>query len=211
VTREPTLLQRSEDGASVDAELDTGLRPTDLALIERVWGPARLAIFNALRATPAERREYPQSLHWDWSRKVGDLKLLEARGFGVFCEGQWQGAMLTKTATHVAQLAAAKGKPLVYIDYVESAPWNWSVPAIGQNGRFRGVGSVLMRQAVLQSFDEDFKGRVGLHALPSAERFYAGACRMTAIGHDPTKQNLMYFELPAEEAERFVDDEGGAT
>jgi len=209
MSREPLQLIRRSDGAFVDAELDPALRPADLGLLERSWGPARLDLFNRLQAKGVDRKEFPQSLHWDWTRKLPDLKLLEATGYGIFGDQRWQGAMLTKTVSMVSQAPSTKGMPLVYIDYLEAAPWNWQVPALGVVGEFKGVGSLLFRRAVLQSVAEGFSGRVGLHALPQAEEFYTSACGLDSFGHDPTKQNLMYFELSSEGSARFLNDEGG--
>lgn len=209
MSREPLQIIRRGDGAFVDAELDPALRPADLALLERSWGPTRLDLFNRLQAKGVERKEFPQSLHWDWTRKLSDLKLLEATGFGIFADQRWQGAMLTKTVSMVSQAPASRGMPLVYIDYLEAAPWNWSVSALNVEGEFKGIGSLLFRRAVLQSVAEGFSGRVGLHALPQAEQFYASVCEMDSFGHDPTKQNLMYFELSSEGSARFLNDEGG--
>lgn len=118
--------------------------------------------------------------------------------------------MLTKTATHFARLTEDGGKPLVYIDYLEVAPWNWRVRPLGLNGRLRGAGSILFREAVRQSIREGFHGRVGLHALPQAESYYERVCGMTVVGRDSRKQNLLYFEFSRGQARRFLDD-GGAT
>lgn len=117
--------------------------------------------------------------------------------------------MLTKSATHLARLASEKGKPLIYIEYIEIAPWNWPIPEIGQSGRFRYVGSLLFSRAVEQSFDEGFHGRIGLHSLPQAEGFYAGI-GLAALGRDPTHQNLQYFELSSEQA-RTILKKGGSS
>jgi len=48
----------------------------------------------------------------------------------------------------------------VYIDYVESAPWNIKklMTALGQPQRFRAVGTRLFEAAVLQSQEEGFRG-----------------------------------------------------
>lgn len=202
------LIRRS-DGRPVETLLYGGLRPEDLLLIEREWGPERLGVFQALIASGAPRTEWPQSLHWNWDKKAPELRLLEAQGFGVHADGSWQGAMLTKTASHVVRLSEDRGRPLVYVDYLEAAPWNWRVGPIGQEGRFKGAGSVLFIAAVEQSIEEGFHGRVGLHALPQAERFYTEACGMTCLGPDPAKQNLPYYELPRRKAEEILDT-GGA-
>jgi len=112
--------------------------------------------------------------------------------------------MLTKSGTHFSHLGEAHGKPLVYIDFLEVAPWNWTVPAIGQSGRFAQVGSHLFCRAVQQSFQDGFHGRVGLHALPQSARFYGDACGMVPLGEDEEKDGLVYFELSEAQARRIL-------
>src|SRR5690606_27231869 len=97
--------------------------------------------------------------------------------------------------------------PLVYVDYLEIAPWNLRLPDIGQARRYRGVGGVLLREAILQSLDEGFHGRVGLHSLPQSERFYTD-CGMTGMARDAAKQNLLYFEMTREAATRYMESKG---
>ncbi|MCA9065593.1 MAG: hypothetical protein KDA96_21140 [Planctomycetaceae bacterium] len=82
----------------------------------------------------------------------------------------------------------------MYLDYIEVAPWNWTIPEIGQAGEFGACGPILFDRVEQLSREEGFKGRVGLHALPQAEKFYSEKCGMTAIGRDASKQGLMYFE-----------------
>ncbi len=127
------IIRRAESGSKefVTAALLDGLRPTDLDLIERVWGPERSRILLKLMENGAQDNDdRPESLHWDWSKKSPELKLLEANGFAVVCEEQWQGVMMTKSASYSSQLKGDIGKPLVYVDYLEVAPWNWKIPAI---------------------------------------------------------------------------------
>ncbi|HMO83982.1 MAG TPA: hypothetical protein PKC18_03580, partial [Lacipirellulaceae bacterium] len=127
--------------------------------------------------------------------KAPDLKLLARYGYAIECEAEFQGAMLLDLASHFADLEGDRGKPLVYIDYLEAAPWNWDCEELSQERTFRGVGQILFQKAVEHSRDEGFQGRVGLHALPQAERFYEQACGMTRFGPDPNKERLVYFEL----------------
>lgn len=201
------ILLRRADDQEVIATLRDDLNPEDLTAIEREWAPHRLRIKQELLRLGIDRRNWPQSLHWDWTKKGPDLKLLASTGFVVELDGATQGVMLTKTAPYVSLLE--KGKPLVYVDYLESAPWNWNIPELGQLSEFRGVGSALFYTAVAQSDEEGYHGRVGLHALPQAESFYAGTvCRMTRIGPDPNKQNLPYYELARDEAARHLSEGG---
>jgi hypothetical protein len=194
-------------GGPVDANLLDGMAPQDLLVVENEWSAERSRIMQELLASAVPRPQWPQSLHWDWRRKAPELQLLECTGFGIVCEQSWQGLMLTRTASYRARLAPDNGKPLVYIDFLEIAPWNWVVPELGRQGRFRSVGSMLFWRAVKQSEQEGFKGRVGLHALPQAEQFYERACGMTPLGQDSGKENLLYLELTSQQARELLQEE----
>lgn len=204
MSTESVPLVRKSDGEAIEATLYPGMRPADLLLVERSWTEARNDVLRELVANEVDPTQRPQSLHWDWGEKAPILKRLEATAFGLEVEGSWEGVMLTKTASHTARLKADRGKPLVYIDFIESAPWNWKLPVVGQSGRYGGVGSTLFGVAVRQSLDEGFSGRVGLHSLPQSEGFYKEVLKMTPIGRDSNKQNLLYFELSRERAEQLM-------
>ena len=197
------LIRRS-DGQFVEANLYEGMKPEDLLIVEREWGPVRSQLMQVLLQLKVCRTAWPESLHWDWGKKGPELKLLASAGFGIVCEKKWQGVMLTKTAGYRTQANTEdQGKPLVYIDYIETAPWNWNVAELSRSGEFKGVGSILIRQAVLQSEQEGFHGRVGLHALPQAAKFYEGL-GMEGFGPDSAKQNLSYYELSRDAANRLL-------
>jgi len=95
----------------------------------------------------------------------------------------------------------------VYIDYLEVAPWNWTIPQIGQVGRSSRVGRLLFFSAVRQSLSEGYGGRVGLHALPQSASFYCDACGMISLGCDDENDNLEYFELGEAQAKRMISGE----
>jgi hypothetical protein len=109
-------------------------------------------------------------------------------------------------ATRSGRLQSQKGKPVVYIDYLETAPWNvkFLMKALGRKTRFSSVGTRLVEAAIRKSLEEGFKGRVALHSLPGAERFYLDVCGMTAFERDPAKQNLLWCEFTPEQAESFI-------
>lgn len=197
-----------ESGEFVAAELHGAMNVQDLMLVERAWAVERARVLAELLRLSVDRAQWPESLHWDWSRKAPQLSRLVACGFGLVCEGTWQGVMLTKTAGYNAVTGADKGKSLVYVDFVETAPWNWTIRPIGQDQRYRGIGSLLIRESIEQSIQEGFHGRVGLHSLPQTEQFYGSTCRMTRVGPDPHKQNLVYFEFTRQQAERFLSEGG---
>jgi hypothetical protein len=192
------------DGSIVEAKLLDGLKPPDLLMIEREWGPVKGELLKKLLVASVPREKWPQSLNWDWSKKAAELRFLEASGFGVVCEERWQGAMLTKSASHFARDEENRGRPLLYIDYLEVAPWNWNIAEIGQQRRFKAVGSILFKAAIELSERLGFHGRIGLHSLPQAEHFYDSVCMMTRHAKDSTKENLVYFELSPQGAKRIL-------
>ncbi len=57
------------------------------------------------------------------------------------------------------RLPEQEGKALVYVDYVEVAPWNLKplTNALGQKPRYNAIGSRLIEAAVLRSKEEDCK------------------------------------------------------
>lgn len=192
---------RREGGHPIDAELRT-LHVKDLLEIEAQWSPARAVIKRQLQDRRVPYAKRPQSVHWDWRRKSPELKLLESTAFGLALENKWQGVMLTKTASMTSQMEETKDKPIVYVDFLEVAPWNWTIPPLGREGRYCAVGSVLLRRAIEQSKEEGFHGRVGLHSLRQAEEFYEKV-GMTRLWRDSRKDDLFYFEFTARNAEKF--------
>jgi len=109
--------------------------------------------------------------------------------------------MLLKTDGHFALLPDQERKPLVYISYLATAPWNSR--EITDQPKFLGVGTVLLRAAIATSIDAEFKGRIGLHSLPKAECFYERH-GFECLGADPKKENLKYYELSPEAAAEFM-------
>jgi hypothetical protein len=200
--REITL--RRADGVVVAARLHEGLTPEELLAVEAQWSPERKRLRQELDERKATRAERPESLYWNWEKKAPLLRAIEAAAWVIECDGKWQGAMLTRTALRVSRHQDSTGKPLVYVDFVEAAPWNLDIAVLGQKRTFSRVGSVLLREAVLQSHDLEFEGRVGLHSLSKAEGFYA-KLGFVQFGYDADKEDLMYFELTKEGARRFLD------
>jgi hypothetical protein len=197
----PVQLIRRQDRVLVDAVLHTELRPTVLVEAEKEWGPIRLEAVQKLLYA-GRGGEIPQHYHWDWGRKSLNLQLLAYRCFGIECDGKWQGLLMVKLAGMEARLDPDIGRPLVYIDYLESAPWN--LRAMVDMPLYGGVGSVLMQTAVQLSYDEGFHGRIGLHALPQAEDFYRDDCKMHGCGPDASYHDLPYYEMTRDLAASFT-------
>jgi hypothetical protein len=202
----PIQILTYTDRKPTDALLQTDLAASALVEVEKEWGPFRR---NAARKLLQAGRiqEVPRHWHWDWGEKSKNLQFLAYRCFGIECAGKMQGLLMVLVAGKQARLDPDAGKPLVYIDYVETAPWN-VIPLVDVP-QYSGVGMVLMRTAVQLSYDEGFHGRIGLHALPQAEEFYRDKCGMHGCGLDPAYQNLPYYEMTRAIAARFTSNSSG--
>ena len=199
------FLREVSTGNPVQAELWDGIQPQHLADWTQQWQPALSRALRKLALRGVPMTQWPQNWHWNWEHKVTHISgLLGARTFCVVAQGVTQGLM-SVDLTKSARLDSQRGKPLVYIDYLEAAPWNR--PDLFGSARFRGVGTVLITAAVELSRQEGFKGRVGLHSLPQADDFYRKACGMTDLDKDPGYQNLRYFEMTPEQARAYLEED----
>ena len=205
-----TKLKRKATGELVDAELHTKLLLTDLHEAESAWGPCRRAIIDALIHAGVPKNDCPQHLNWDWDRKLTGKSDLDIGGalsplrlMGVKCDGEWQGLILTTCIGHQSRMANG-GRDLLYVVYLETAPWNLEISEIGQDATLSGIGRQLMELAVRLSKSLGLRGRIGLHALPQSEGFY-NWCGMTDFGVDQGYQNLRYFEMTDGQANAFLN------
>jgi hypothetical protein len=192
-------------GDSVEAELRDAIEQAQLNDWQTKWQPALFAVLQELARKGVPPVKWPQSWHWNWAEKTARVQgLLAFRGFSVVAQGETQG-LAQVDLRKSAREPSALGKPLVYLDYLEVAPWNR--PELGAAPKLRGVGTALITAAVTLSEDEGFKGRIGLHSLPQADDFYRRRCGMTDFGPDAAYQNLRYFEMTASQARAFLDEE----
>jgi hypothetical protein len=191
--RRSVWLARYAPREFVRAEVVRDFPPSRLADVESEWGLARR---DASLAWP--RAEHA---HWDWRDKMESVVEGSYHVIAVECEGKIQGLMAVSIGTRTCILSPT-GRPILYVDYLETAPWNLRLPE--REPRYTGVGRVLVGEAILQSLEYECGGRVGLHSLQQAEEFYQFACGMTLLGRDPDYHDLMYFEYTYEQADRYL-------
>jgi hypothetical protein len=194
----PTTLFDRQENHDIQAELRFDLTADEIFAVEAAWGPIRSEAVERLVRMGFPSEQMPQHWHWDWRWKVPKLALRGYRGIAVKIASEVQGLMLVATANYVTRLPPDLNGPLVYVDYIESAPWN--VQPLSENPRYRGVGKRLIWAAVRVSQDEGFHGRLGLHSLPQSVEFYERTCGMVRLGPDPDYQGLDYFEMTGERA-----------
>lgn len=196
MTESKVYLREGRSGSLIEASLFDEVTPDHLLLWDRDWVPAMQAYCAG--KPPGQK---PEDSHWDWRRKSRAVTgMLGYNSFALVCQTELQGLMMTNDITS-ARLSAQFGKPLIYLEFVATAPWNR--PKVQDPPRYRGVGLVFVLAAIETSRDAGFKGRVGLHSLPDAESFYEQKCGFTRLGPDSSHQNLPYFEMTETQADTF--------
>lgn len=197
------FLTNVSTGKPVEGELWDQITEKQLGDWEAEWQPAVIEALKRLNHAGIGRPNWPQSRHWDWRQKMEAIQgLLAYPGVSVMCEGVTQGLMIVNTSSYRCRIPTQAGRELVYVEFLENAPWNRKELLL--QPRFRGIGSILVGTAIQLSLAEGFKGRIGLHSLPQANPWYANTCGMTDLGIDIDKQGLRYFEMTPDQAEAFV-------
>lgn len=198
MSRRPTRLFDRATAQVVAADLLFEISRDELIDIHLEWQPERL---DALKNLRDQEKPWPENWHWDWTKKADNLNFLAYRCFAVECEGRTQGLMMISTIGWRGRIVGQAGKPVLYIEYIESAPWN--LAGLVENPRFSGVGIALMQAAIQVSADEGFVGRIALHSLPQSQPFYRRY--MSDLGIDSTHpEQLCYFEMTEQQAKDFV-------
>lgn len=189
------------DGSVVEAVLHERISAGYALQVDDDW-KAHFAAEEARAVAKGRATPHLEHGHWEWGEKVKDsAHLLSCPTLAIEYSGQTQGLMLLKTDGHFGLLPSEIDKPLVYVVYLATAPWN--LPALVGRPRFKGVGLVLLHAAIQMSLDNEFRGRIGLHSLPQAEGFYERH-GFQCLGVDPEKENLKYYELSPQAASEFI-------
>lgn len=197
------LLKETATGTLVAAELFNPVADQQITDWHKLWRPERDRRVDTLKATGVPQASWPQSSHWNWERKIENIQaLLSYTSVGITCNGETQGLMSLGFSAHRGRLPAQLGCELVYVDYLEVAPWNWKDVRFAQP-KYSLIGGLMIGAAIQISFEQGFKGRVGLHSLPQSISFYE-KCGFVNMGPDSTYHFLPYFELMTNKANEFL-------
>lgn len=112
--------------------------------------------------------------------------------------------MLLSTLLQKARAKEHIGRPILYAQYIETAPWN--LKDFVEQPQYSLVGTNLVSIAIEVSKQEECEGRLSLHSLPQSDGFYHW-CGMINLGADPDFDNLNYFEMTKQQAEEFITEE----
>ncbi|MGO9262144.1 MAG: hypothetical protein ACLQU1_38460 [Bryobacteraceae bacterium] len=192
----------------VEAELFDEVTVEHFLETQKEWRPVVVEAAKQMVQARATRESIPRHWHWDWSSKDGDLRVLAFSFFGISVKGKLQGLMKLETVGRFGRITSQKGKPLIYVDYLETAPWNIKLlmHALGRSPEFGAIGTRLIEAGVRKSLEEGFRGRLALHSLSVSERFYLDVCGMTGVARDLAKQGLLWCEFTPEQAEKFLNE-----
>jgi len=103
-----------------------------------------------------------EDARWRWSEKFQErARELQWASYSVRARGQTQGLMYINLLRR-CQLQSQQNMHMVYVDLLTTAPWNR--PRLVPDPLYSQVGVVLITEAILQSREEGFEGRIGLHS-----------------------------------------------
>lgn len=173
------------------ATLVTGATVADMVVADSQWKPFLVqAVADAL-ARGVPRYDLPENKHWEWERKA---RAMTARSvaFAIEADNETQALMIVRT-DKPCRVMQQIGEPMVYIDYLATAPWN--LPRLILSPRFARCGLNMVETAIQHSTALGFRGRIGLHSLQSAETFYRTRLGMDDLGLDAGYEDLRYFEM----------------
>jgi GNAT superfamily N-acetyltransferase len=188
-----TIWLREQMGQAIRGEIRHGLGDAAIRDVINAWAAPRRDMADRLLQRGVPKARWPASLDWDWARKRREeVQVPRWRGLSVVAKGMTQGLMLV-SAPAFAPKATRFGSRLLYIEYLEVAPWNQSAAG---GPRIKGVGSALVVAALELSRAWGFHGRVGLHSLPQARGFY-DRLGFVNLGPDDSCEGFSYFVMPS--------------
>lgn len=131
----------------------------------------------------------PDHPEWNWQEKVSSHPSPANTLYALRFLDHIQGCLLIATAPQPSRI---DGSPLLYVEYLEAAPWNLPFYS-GDQARYSKVGIGLLGLAVAASQVAGCSGRLALHTLTRAAEFYKRA-GFRNLGYD-TREGLDYLEL----------------
>jgi hypothetical protein len=201
------IIDNVNHGRRIDAFLIEDPDDDYVEATDKLWWVYRQR-FLLKRA--ASNMPAPGHHHWSWKWKLQQESKRNSfyKCFGIIADNEPQGLMLLNYGReYLARLPEQAGQLLIYLAYVESAPWN--LREYCEKPRFGAVGAVLFKAAIEFSNRLGFEGRIGLHALPRVENYYEKRCKMRKCYADQNYGGLVYFESTPEDSLAFLKEAKG--
>jgi hypothetical protein len=196
---ERILVERSSH-AEVLAKVFRELDQKNFDDFKNLWRPALEAGQARASSSNAAAAINVQDSHWEWVAKaLGAERVMGRDTFAVECAGETQGLMLTDVG--FGRLPVQRGRELVYVELLATAPWNRL--KLVTDPRYKGVGRILIGTAISLSVDLGFAGRIALHSLPQSESWYQTVGGFTDVEFDASNR-MRYFEMTEADAATFI-------
>lgn len=194
---EKVYLLDIKNNSPSEAYLITDLEPDRLETIQALWQSEFRRFWEEALKRGISENKLPEHKNWNWVQKVqwATSERLVCDLYAIEHKGVIEGLFMTSQG-RTARLPSQKGKPLLYVDYLSSAPWN--LEPLCEQARYRNIGTVFMKVAFAFSKNLGYYGRVGLHSLVQSEDFYR-RLQMIDLGPDAQEENLRYFEVETSE------------
>jgi hypothetical protein len=194
----PIQIVDRQSGAVIDAELICDLSEAELVEAERLYRSAR--VHSTLLAVSSDSPR-PENSDWDWSLKALNPDASSCRFFAIRHNGSIEGLLMLNMTPVTSRLDDSKR--VLYIEYIETAPWNQRAYA-GKSARYGGIGTQLLRIAIQSSLEAGCEGRIALHSLPQSEQFYRPIFSEIGIDADV---DLRYFEMDEKQSQNLLRGE----
>jgi hypothetical protein len=198
---ERILLERGT-GAEVTAQIFRSLDQKNFEDFLNRWRPMLKARRAECASWEAAAQINAQDSHWEWVEKAIEAERVMGRDtYAVEAAGETQGLMLVDVG--FGRLAAQRGRELIYVELLATAPWNR--PKLVEAPVYKGVGRILIGTAISLSVDLGFNGRIGLHSLAQSESWYQTVGGFSDVEFDAEK-DMRYFEMTDADAATFMSD-----
>ncbi|HEV7645422.1 MAG TPA: GNAT family N-acetyltransferase [Pyrinomonadaceae bacterium] len=185
---------REDNHQNIDASIIRLSRDFAREKIDNTWW--------SLSETPEEAIQAEGDSHWKWEDIVldySDNSLYDCIAL-LSPEGYLEGAMAYQFNV---ESKLEKGKGSIYIGWLASAPHNrgWLV----SRPQYRGIGTILLYWAVIESYNAGLEGRISLQSLPTAStiRFYESKGFVRTDSTQPA-MGLVDYELPKSAASAWL-------
>ena len=218
----PVTLKDGTTRDTVAAELDDDLAVAALAEVEAEWSTFRRAGNDRLVREGRSHLVHHGNWNWNNAWKTEGVGSGRFRLVGVRIGDAWQGVMslysrpincylYPRWKRWVERIYPGTFKPPqgVYVDYLETAPWNYEPFVEPHPPRFRGIGIALILDAVRSSMSLGLRGRIGLYSLDTSEGFYR-RLGFEGLFRDRSPSSptcgLRYYELHPDAAAKLLSD-----
>ena len=205
----PILLWHVATQTDVDAELLYDVSFDELREIDSLW-ITYLALGRyemIMRDEPLDT--LPDSKGWEWAAKLR-LAIMERRAWRFFAiqyRSFLQGAIVISTKPAECMAQENMGMKALGVEYLSAAPWNLGrfMRTLRREPYLQEVGPNLMRVAISLSQATECDGRIYLHSVQKAARFYRDKCGMIDLGMvDVNGEVLGRFEMSSQQAAVYM-------